>query len=976
MKDTRMKKGEKTPKPEESSGDDLFLTVGIGASAGGLKSLDLLFTSLSTLSNIAFVIIQHLSPSHKSIMDQLLKRCTPMPVRLIEDGMVVEPGQVYLNSPDHEVDIVNNTFHLMKPVKTRGMRFPIDYFFRSLAEAKREHAIGIILSGTGSDGTKGMEEIKGAGGMTMAQDEKEAEYGGMPESAIQTGLVDYVLPVENIAEELKRHSLHPYIEHIIPEEQEETLFKHTVQKVLIHLRNVTGHNFTHYKQNTIYRRLKRRMAIHKIEDISAYLHYLQETPQEAHNLFRDLLISVTSFFRNRDAFEGLKTKVLTPLIEKAEEHSTIRIWVPGCASGEEALSIAMLCADIMEQQNRHLNFQIFATDIDTDAIERARAAEYPENMAVDLPQGYLQRYFTKKNGSYRVKKDIREMVIYALQDLIKDPPFSRLHLISCRNLLIYLESDLQKKLFPLFHFSLLPEGCLFLGSSETTGSFSDLFSSIDVKSKLFRRKETMPSTPADYPPLNFTDMPAPELPRTLKPFAPSDTGIRERIEKIVLRDYGPPCLLVNNHYEVVYIHGDMDRYLSLPSGEPTFNIFKIAREGLKHKLSLLIHKSFKEKHSVLVDELKLHQDNNTHLFRLIVRSFAEHSSMNDLRLVVFEELPLFEDKTKQIQEPETDESSPRILTLQQELYATREYLQTTIEELETSNEELKSTNEELQSTNEELQSSSEEVETAKEELQSTNEELIAVNAELQMKVDELMQANDDINNLLASTEIGTIFLDNNLRIKRFTPTMTRLFNLIPHDVGRPLLDITSKITYKNLNEDANDVLTFLKTVEHEVQTTDERWFAMHIRPYRTRENVIDGVVITFVDITNRKKIEIELQVAKITAENILDVIEESFVVFDQKLRIIAANRAFHRYFTTSPSDVMNRSIDELGKRILKHSPLKELVEAAIPDRNSFEDREVEYQSQAGEKKKFLLKARRIAEKNQQPTLFLLSIREI
>jgi two-component system, chemotaxis family, CheB/CheR fusion protein len=852
------KKSPPRKKPIKLKKEITFPVVGIGASAGGLEALEAFFSNMSSDSNITFVVIQHLSPHYKSIMSSLLKKNTNMKIRVIEDGMKVELNCVYLNPPNKNVDIINRSFQLMDINKPHAVNLPIDYFFRSLSADLGEKAICVILSGTGTDGTLGLKAIKGAGGMTMVQEEQQAKYNGMPRSAIDTGMVDYILPVEKIPDQLQKYVQHPYID--TPEKVgvTEKQFQSYIQKIFVMIRQTTGHDFSNYKQNTIRRRIERRLAVHQIGNVADYIRYIQQTPSEVETLFKDLLITVTNFFRDPESFDILQQKVIPDLLKPIETDSTLRIWVPGCATGEEAYSIAMLMIETMEKMKKHLKIQIFATDIDEDAIEFARAGAYPDSIAADVSPQRLKHFFVKEETIFRIKKQIREMVVFASQNLIKDPPFSRLHMVSCRNLLIYMDQVLQKKILPLFHYTLNQDGILLLGSSESIGEFSDIFSPIDTKWKIFKRKGITSTEEAHYPRIPFHE--------ATVDFHKGDdkknlyqTDLRELTNKLIIENYSPPCVLINEKFEILYFTGDTDKYLTLPIGEPSFNILKMARKELLYKLSSAINKAVKQKTDIIVKNLKIKHNNNYITTDIIVRVVSETMDKQGLMLVVFNERTPPKVSAKKKDVVSEQEENQRITVLEQELQSTKEYLQTTIEELETSNEELKSTNEELQSTNEELQSTNEELETSKEEMQSTNEELVTVNSELQNKVDELSQANNDINNLLASTDIGTIFLDMKLRIKRFTPAMTKIFNLISSDIERPISDITANICYENLFQDTKKVLDTLVKKEVEIKTKDGKWYSMRISPYRTIENVIDGVVITFVDIAEIKKVEMELR---------------------------------------------------------------------------------------------------------------------
>ena len=957
------------PPPERKA----FPVVGIGASAGGLEPLEAFFASIPTDKpgdlGIAFVVIQHLSPKHKSIIGEILKKDTSLPIKEIQDGMAVEPSNVYFNPPDMEVGLYQGTFHLVEPAEVRHTRLPIDFFFRSIAQDLEEKAICIILSGTGSDGTQGLEAVKGAGGMTMAQAEEQAKYPFMPRSAIDTGLVDYVLPVERMPEEILRYVKHPYLggpKEVPPDKQ----YQNFLAKILMLVRANTKHDFSHYKQTTIRRRIGRRMAVHKIENIADYFRYLQQTPAEIHALFKDLVICVTSFFRDPEAFRSLEAKVIPELVSEKKVDDPIRVWVPGCGSGEESLSLAIILDEIMEAAGRHHPVQIFATDIDADAVNKARAGEYPESIAADVSPERLKRYFTKNDGIYKVKQEIREMVVYAVQNLISDPPFSRLDLISCRNVLIYLDTDLQKQILPLFHFTLNPRGYLFLGSSESIGAAADLFAPVDSHWKIFQRKDAGHHRLTDYPAMTLAAAGGrPEQ----KEEPVREVNVRTLMERVVLEEYAPPSILINQRYDVLFLQGNTSKFLAMPKGEPSYNLFNLANEDLRPKLLTLLHRAISERKPVKGENLPFREpDGKIGQLDVMVRPLTAPGVAN-LFLMVFQELsptalPARKGRGKAL---DKGDDKNRVAFLEHELQATKEYLQTTVEELEASNEELKSTNEELQSTNEELQSTNEELETSKEELQSTNEELVTVNTELNNKIGELTEINNDINNLLASTEIGTLFLDRNLHIKRFTPAVTKLFNLIPSDLGRPIRDITPNTPYDRLWRDAEQVLDSLQEQAMEIKSNTGEAYAVRILPYRTRNNMIDGVVLTFIDVSSKPL----LGLARSFAERIVDTVREPLLILDGNLRVRSANQAFYATFHASRQDTENRPIYALGDGQWNIPRLKKLLDEILDHDTTFIDFEVEHDFPGIGHKIMMLNARRVPALAEHPSLILLAIED-
>jgi len=896
-----------------------FPIVAIGASAGGLEAIEGFFANTPSEVNIAFVIIQHLAPEHKSIMGSLLEKFTKMKIVEVRDGMKVTPSCVHLNPPNRDVSISNGRLFLAQPTQMRGVHLPIDHFFRSLAEAQGEKSICIVLSGTGTDGTLGLKAIKGEGGMAMAQEESQAKYNSMPRSAIDTGLVDFVLPVEKMPAELMKYVKHPYI---VGPEKELTVkekFESHLQKIFMLIRSATGHDFSQYKINTIRRRIERRMAVHQIDKISEYVAFLQKNPGEFKPLFKDFLITVTNFFRDPKAFKSLNDKVVFPIARSKPHESAIRVWVPGCATGEEAYSIAILFAEAMKETKKHFNVQIFATDIDADAIERARMGLYPDSIAADVSIDRLKTNFIKEENAYRVKKQIREMVVFATQDLIKDAPFSKLDLVSCRNLLIYMNTVLQKRILPLFHYTLNHDGFMFLGTSETIGEFTDLFSPVDVKWKIFRRKKGAVSMKLERSAIPLAD--ADKREKDERKFVPTPVNIKQMAERTILQEYAPPCVLVDEKFDVLYFNGDTDKFLSMPTGEPSFNLLKISREDVRYQLSTLLHKCLKDKKPVTTRNMHIMFEGRMVPVNVIVKPIIDPAIKNEFMMVLFESTKAPAIASSKKGQAAAKAIEPRISALEQELQSTKQYLQTTIEELETSNEELKSTNEELQSTNEELQSTNEELETSREELQSTNEELETLNTEQQNKVEELSQANNDLNNLLGSTEVATIFLDNDIRIKRFTPSASDIFKLIAGDVGRPISDIVHNLQYDDLLNDMEEILKNLGRIEKEVRTKTGKWFLMRILPYRTADNAIDGVVVTFVDITKQKNDELMLRESEEKCSALICQAQAGIVLTDAQTGFITdCNPAFEK--------IADRDLATLKKmKIWELRPAKKIEDA-------------------------------------------------
>jgi len=850
----------KTPPPHASAP---FPIVGIGASAGGLDALEHFLGHVPTGSGMAFVIVQHLDPTHKGIMPELLQRTTGMKVMQVKDRTKVRPDCVYVIPPNRDMSILHGVLHLLAPAAPRGLRLPIDFFLCSLAEDQQERSIGVILSGMGSDGTMGLRAIKEKAGVVLVQEPATAKFDGMPRSAIDAGLADIVAPVDELPGRIIAYLQRtPLIAK--PERALEDRTQSAMDKAIILLRARTGHDFSLYKKSTIYRRIERRMGIHQIAKIADYVRYLRENSQELDLLFKELLIGVTSFFRDPAAWEHLREQALPALIADRSPGQALRAWVPGCSTGEEAYSLAIVFREAIEQvepEGRY-TLQIFATDLDRDAIDKARQGVYPDNIAAGVAAGRLSRFFSKEEHLYRVRKEIREMVIFAPQNLIMDPPFTKLDILTCRNLLIYLAPEMQKRLLPLFHYSLNPGGILFLGNAEAVGSFTDQFAPIIAKSRIFRRIEsTLRPEPRDFPPAfasitrSETDVrDASKLPLSLQVLA----------DQLVLQRYAPPAVLVNDKGDIFYVSGRTGKYLEPAAGKANWNIFAMAREGLRLEIAGAFRKALCRSGCVTLHGLKVGTNGAEQCLDVTVQRLDEPGPLQGLVMIVFIDVaaPVAAEAPLRAPKPHA-----RSTALEQELLRVRAEARATREEMQTSQEELRSANEELQSTNEELQSTNEELTTSKEEMQSMNEELQTLNTELQVKVDELSRASNDMKNLLESTDIATLFLDKDLRVRRFTTQATKIIKLIPGDVGRPITDLVSDLNHPTLAADVRDVLRTLVATEKPVAARDGRWFTVRIMPYRTLDDRIDGVVITFADITAAKTLEAKLRDRQATLED-------------------------------------------------------------------------------------------------------------
>jgi two-component system, chemotaxis family, CheB/CheR fusion protein len=914
--------------------------VAIGASAGGLEAIQQFFDHMPDDSGVAFVVVTHLDPSHTSLMPELMQKHTRMKVDQVKDGMEVEPDHVYVIPPDRDMGIMNDVLVLSKLGISGGPRAPVNYFLRSLAKEKKEKAFAVILSGMGTDGTEGIRAVKADLGMVMVQDPSTAKHDGMPKSVISTGLADYVLPPQKMPGHLIDYLKRFPIKAAHKLQRSDKFPANSMRKVHMLIRNHTGHDFSDYKENTILRRIQRRMSIHKIEDSGQYVQYLEKNSQEVKSLFKELLIGVTSFFRDPEAFDSLKNKALPLLFEERAGASPLRMWVPGCATGEEAYSVAIAIREFLGRLDRAYPVQIFATDIDENAIEKARTGLYPGNIASDVGPERLQRFFERVDDSYQINRRIREMLVFAAQSVTKDPPFTKLDLICCRNLLIYLDSDMQKKLLPLFHYSLNPGGILFLGSSETVGESAKLFSILDNKWKIYKARDEGISS---HPPIDFPLSHPPPAPRGLVREG-SRSEMPRLVERYLLEYHTPPALVVDQRGDIAYIHGRTGKYIEPPAGlVRTANAIEMARDPMKSLLPSLIRTATadKKESSRIV---RLTSNGRDLVVRVSVKPLIA-SELKGMFMILFYEMPMEEKKeTRDKKADRKKADASRVRQLEEELRSTREGLQTTIEEFETSNEELRSMNEEYQSANEELQSANEELNSSKEEMQSLNEELETVNRQLESKNQELVKTNEDLKNLLDSLNLPVVFMDNQLRIKRFTSNANRLINLRETDVGRPLGDLTLRVKYKNLLEDAEEVLQTLLPKELEIEGMDQRWYTVRIRPYRTLENVIDGLVILFVDIHKRKTAEEALEKSEVMrrfAENVVNTVRQPLIVMDEDSRITSANRSFYDTFKLQPGDSVGRRLYELRGGAWDIPELRKLLEHILPEQTTLEDFEME-----------------------------------
>ena len=844
-----------------------FPVVCAGASAGGLPALTQLLAELPDDTGMALVVVMHLEPSHGSVLASILARATAMPVVEIEDRMVLEPNRVHVIPPNKGLLLEGARLRLTPRAETRAAYRPIDDFMRSLAAGQGGRAIGVVLSGTATDGTLGLEEIKAAGGITFAQD-GTAEHSGMPRSAIAAGCVDFVLPPAAIARELARIGHHPYVAPPAGADGADKKDGAAMARVLELLRRSSGVDFTHYKRNTLNRRVTRRMVLHRTDDVGAYVRILQADPAEIEALYTDILINVTRFFRDPAAFEALKTEVFPKLVDDASRREPVRAWVLGCSTGEEAYSIAMAYTEFAEAAGIHTPMQIFATDLNGLAIDKARAGVYPRAAVQELRAERLRRFFVEIDGSYRISKPIRDMCVFSRQDALADPPFSRMSLVACRNMMIYLEPLLQQKLVPLLHYALQPNGCLWLGNAETIGSHRDLFELQDPQHKFYVRKPGGRRLPM---PTGAEKLPGtPARPR-VRSEAPDPA---REAERVLLARYAPPGVLLDKDANVLQFRGDTGPYLSAPPGRPTMNLLKMLREGLLMPVRGAIRKAQRGSEVVREEGLKVRSNGgyrNVNIVLLPVGPQGANTGDGSLLLLFEEPARQAEGRARHFEAraraavarqdvPEdTATANAEIARLQEELTEVREYLQTVTEEHETTMEELQSANEEVQSANEELQSTNEELETSREEIQSSNEDLATVNDELQRRNDDLQQANNDLLNLVGSAQMPIVILGPDLRIRRFTPSAEKILNLIPADVGRPLGDIRLKFAIPDLEAQLLEVIESVAPRELELQDAQGRWYLLRIRPYKTMENRIDGAVLVLVDVDTIKRAEQDLR---------------------------------------------------------------------------------------------------------------------
>ncbi len=836
---------------EPKVADEKFPIVGIGASAGGLEAFELFFNNLPITTGMAFVIIQHLDPNHEGILPELIQRKTGMKVLQASDRLKVKPNNVYVIPPNKSLSILNGILHLFDPVEIRGLRLPIDIFFRSLAADRKEKSVGIILSGMGSDGCLGIRAIKEQNGLVMVQEPSSAKFDSMPANAIRAVTVDIIAPVEELPAKL--------IEFLkffpIKTTKIEIKDKSNIEKIVILLRDQSGHDFSMYKKSTLMRRIERRKGIHGFEDLNKYVRFLQKNPREVELLFNELLIGVTSFFRDTAVWKKFKEEILPNYLKNLPDNYMLRAWVTACSTGEEAYSLAILFKEVLSEMenDRGLSLQIFASDIDIHAIEKARKGFFSSNIVADVSPERINKYFKPEAEGFRVNSDIREMLVFAPHDLIKDPPFTKLDLLTCRNMLIYMEPPLQKKLMALFNYSLKPDGIMLLGTAETLGQNNTDFEIIDSRLKFFKKTKT--SKLAEF--IDFPSSFKGDKKKLImnKPKPKMTENIQTLADQLLLQRFAPASVLVNENGDILYITGRTGKYLEPVAGKANWNIHAMAREGLRNVLPGAFRKAKKTFEPVVISKIKIGNDGSFVLADVTLQRIESPEEIKGMIFIVFNELPKILESDSLNMKSNIQFGKDELKELEAELKQSNIDLQITREEMQTSQEELKSSNEELQSTNEELQSTNEELTTSKEEMQSLNEELQTINAELQSKLIDFEQANNDMKNLLNSTDIATLFLDMDLNIRRFTDPVCKIFKLRTSDIGRPFTDLVTELEYPEMKLHALEVIKNLTPIQTKVSTKDGRWFYVKIIPYRTLDDRIDGLVITFIDITSSKTAE-------------------------------------------------------------------------------------------------------------------------
>lgn len=888
----------------------MFPIVGIGASAGGLEAFEQFLTNVPDDSGMAFVIIQHLDPTQQGMLPELLQRITKMKVLQVKDRLVVFPNTVYVIPPNKSMTILNGILRLHDVVEEKGLRLPIDIFFRSLADDRRDRSAGVILSGMGSDGSSGIKAIKERCGLALVQDPISAKFDSMPRNAIESVLIDIIAPVNELPEKLC--AFFKSVPDIKPDYNTDA-DNSSLGKIITLLHIQTGNDFSLYKKSTIYRRVERRMVVHKINKISSYAEFLKLNPNETLILFKELLIGVTNFFRDSNVWEHIKDKVFPNIINNQQQGSIIRAWIPGCSTGEEAYSLAIIFKESIEKITPHIahTLQIFATDLDNEAIETARKAVYPESIATDVSPERLIRFFKKTNEGYSINSEIREMIVFAEHNIVMHPPFTKLDIISCRNLLIYMDNELQKKIISLFYYSINVDGFLVLGNSETIGVHTNLFLPYDSKLKIFKKATSYTKNVSLDFPSSFVYSKKSEYENVVS--SEKIQNLELLANGFLLENFSPPGVLVNENGDILFISGRTGKYLEPAVGKANLNIFAMLRDGIRQEFSSAFHKAVVSKETVVLHNLKIGSEGNFQLVNVDIQWIDKPVLLNGLLMIIFIDIPgLSEGDPFKYDKIKTGRKSKTHPTkFETELYMAREDMQKTFEEMQTSQEELKSSNEEMQSTNEELQSTNEELTSSKEEMQSLNEELQTVNSELQAKVEDFSRLNNDMKNLLNSTEIATLFLDKDLNIRRFTNQTTTIFKLIKSDIGRPFTDQASDLIYDELVSDVQEVLKTLKYIKKQIPTKDGRWYSVRIMPYRTYDDKVDGLVITFFNITDLKHLEDNLFESEVMHSMVISRSSDVIIKLSTEMNIVEFNTQAEYLFNRKNEFVLNKNFINL-----------------------------------------------------------------
>lgn len=934
-----------------------FIIVGVGASAGGYEAFSQLLEKLSPETGMAFVLVQHLDPTHESKLSELLSRATRMKLAEIGNETLVEPNHVYVIPPDRTLTISQGVLQLQQRRRPNGPNLPVDMFFESLAHDQGNRAVGVILSGNGVDGTQGLKQIKAEGGITFVQDEKTAKFHGMPGNALRSGCVDLVLPPAAIARELERISRYSPFRRIKPPRAEAAIpgMDTELAKIFALLRALTGVDFSHYKLTTLRRRITRRMVLKKVENLNAYLKHLQQNPGEVDLLFNDILINVTGFFRDSQAFAALKKKVFPKITKQRISGSPIRLWVPGCSTGEEVYSLAICLHEFLGRKASAKAMQIFGTDISDTMVNRARLGIYPESIAPQVSPERLRRYFTKSDGGYQISKFIRDVCIFAKQNVAEDPPFSNLDLISCRNLLIYLGPALQKKVMPIFHYSLRPGGYLMLGSSETIGSFANLFTLVDKKNKIYSKLDRQSRPQMEFSPAPAAEIGEPKPAKAREDFSRFD--LQRRADEILLSQYSPGGVVVNSRMEVLHFRGKTGYYLEPAPGVATLNLLKMVREELAVDIRTAFAQCNRTNLPVRKGPTRIKYNGHHREVTLEIVPFTSAPSSERFFLVLFHDAlgAMEDDKGPKSRVTAVHQQAQReIRRLREEIGQTKESLQSIIEEQEATNEELKSANEEIQSSNEELQSTNEELETAKEELQSTNEELTTLNEELQNRNVELSQVNNDLNNLIGSFNMPMLMLGNDLTVRRFTPLAEKVFNLIPSDVGRRISDINPNFSLPNLDRIVLDVIETLNMREIDVQDREGRWFSMRVRPYRTTENKIDGAVLVLVDIGEIRQ----------ALDELTEIAAQPMLILNDELKVTKATARFCDELQVPRNEIEGRPVLEIGGGQWNIPAFRALLDQILPESKRVENYRIEHDFRKLGRRVFSIAARRLYQQSK------------